>query len=520
MKPPPKYSMVAWKTVDQPALKYIRSDFKAFCMYMHEATTGTKMLWEPFHDDMANMLIDMYNGECVKGIINIPPRSGKTYIICMFMAWSMGNAPWSEFIYACYSNRLATKATADVKAFMGTPAYARLYPDLKLATDTKAKDFFKTTMGGTVYATSKGGTVTGFGAGKMQLPDGETFGGMLIVDDLLKASDRNSKIELLSANDWYEETYENRKNNRKRTPTLIIAQRLNANDVVGLVLARKNEVWRQLSVPCLFENEKGEEESFWEFKYPLEEMKIDRANNPSNFATQFQQDPTDKEGAIIKVGNFRRFDMHDQPPMEYSWIFADTALTKTQRSDPSCLEHWGYTKGSVFLLDVWHGKVDTTELEAICLDFWLKCKQNITSNLRYMAIEAKASGHQILQALPSKGIPVKQINRPNDKVTRATVAEPWIDKGHVYLPTKGQLSVVDDIMMIEATSFPNYLHDDTLEGLFDACENFLGIRDPFEGLNVSNFKIPLRTENMFDIKQYSIPNLIAEPTTMWSQLPT
>ncbi|MBC7074674.1 MAG: phage terminase large subunit, partial [Syntrophomonadaceae bacterium] len=53
------------------------------------------------------------------------------------------------------------------------PAYQAIFPDVMLRGDSKAKDEWKTSAGGVVYAAGSGGTITGYGAGKHR--DG--FGG-------------------------------------------------------------------------------------------------------------------------------------------------------------------------------------------------------------------------------------------------------------------------------------------------------------------------------------------------------
>ena len=155
-----------------------------FSRYMFRSKRNIDMLDNWHQARICKALQRVYTGRINRLIINVPPRSGKTEVaVKAFISWAMGLAPDSEFIHASYSKRLATANAYDIRAMMQHEAYKLVFPWLKLQDDSKAKDEFRTTAGGIVYATGAEGTITGYGASKMR----DSFGGAIIIDDPHKA---------------------------------------------------------------------------------------------------------------------------------------------------------------------------------------------------------------------------------------------------------------------------------------------------------------------------------------------
>src|SRR5207237_7285755 len=102
-----------------------------------------------------------------------------------------------------------------------------IFPEIELRGDSQAKDEWRTTDGGIVYAVGAGGTITGYGAGK-ERPD---FGGAIIIDDPHKADEVRSDIMRKGVIEWFQNTLESRKNSPARTPIILIMQRLHEEDL-------------------------------------------------------------------------------------------------------------------------------------------------------------------------------------------------------------------------------------------------------------------------------------------------
>lgn len=256
---------------------------------------GGDMQIMPHHRKIARALHRVAVNKTIRLIINMPPRSGKTMLVSqMFPAWVMGLNPTAQFILTSYSATLASNNTYAVREMMRSGMYQYLFGanGAKVAGDRSARDLFRTARGGQMYAVGAGGTITGFGAGKMS---GEPFQGCIIVDDSTKPEDANSSAMLEKMTDWYKDTLQNRVNSTN-TPIVLVAQRLNIGDLPGWLLdGGSGEEWELLKIPALDENDK----SFWEQQFPAERLIRMRQAMPYTFAGQYQQDPVPKKGVFF-----------------------------------------------------------------------------------------------------------------------------------------------------------------------------------------------------------------------------
>jgi hypothetical protein len=134
-------------------------------------------------------LMRVFRGECTRLIINVPPRYSKTELaVVNFIAGRSASAGRRVHPHVVQRRLAANNAVAGARArhARGVPA---IFPDVELRGDSAAKDEWRTTAGGIVYAVGTGGTITGYGAGK-ERPE---FGGAIIIDDPHKADEARSR---------------------------------------------------------------------------------------------------------------------------------------------------------------------------------------------------------------------------------------------------------------------------------------------------------------------------------------
>lgn len=411
--------------------------------------------------EICNALERVVIGDTKRLIINVPPRSGKTEIaVKSFIAWSMGIYPDSEFIHASYSKRLAAANTYDIRAIMQHERYSGLFPTVKLEDDSRAKDEFRTTAGGIVYATGADGTITGYGASKMR----ESFGGAIIIDDPHKAGEANSPIMRQSVVDWYQSTMRSRLN-KPDGPIIVIMQRLHEDDLSGWLLkGGSGEEWEHVCIPARMPDGK----SFWPSQFPDETLNRLETSNSYVFAGQYMQAPAPIGGGIFKDHWWRT--VSALPPIKWRCIFADTAQKTAEQNDYTVFQCWGMTiENQIVLIDMVRGKWEAPELETMARAFWKKhaAMQNAGS-LRAFKVEDKVSGTGLIQKLRREGIPIVGIPRMKDKVTRAFDAAPLVESGNVV--------VMNDVphlvdLMAEASVFPNGAHDDAIDTAMSAIND-------------------------------------------------
>jgi predicted phage terminase large subunit-like protein len=330
-----------------------RESFPDFVSVMHRAIFGERFVVKPWHGDLFGLFADIYAGRCPRSIVTIAPRSGKTQIAIMFIAWTMGRHPDSEFIISTYAEPLAIKNSTLLQRIVTDLTYQRIFPDIEIDRTSTAKDAWSTTRGGTVRAVGTGGSVQGYGAGKHRADNPDGFGGFILCDDPLKALEARSVIVRDLAWDYFANTLMTRRNDSLRTPVVMLAQRVHSDDPTGRLKAGAlGSTWRELLIPALTVNAQREPESFFEEKFPVAELLETREARPWFFHCQLQGEPFDPSGALVKVD---RIEILDAEPHLSGALFCrawDLAGSTSTSADWTVGTLMAALKGQIYVLDV------------------------------------------------------------------------------------------------------------------------------------------------------------------------
>lgn len=314
------------------------------------------------HKKIFSALQDVIDGKCTRLMINMPPRYGKTeLVIKSFTSYGFALNPKCRFLHLSYSDILVNDNSDTVRNIMREPLYTTLFPKSGLEGKGSSKRW-KTKAGGEFYAVSTQGQVTGFGAGNVDIPEGERSGelndwllnsmteedaadvselfdiigassnifqGAILIDDPMKPEDAESDVIRERINARFENTIRNRVNSRN-TPIIIIMQRLHEHDLCGYLMEKEPEEWTVLSLSAIqTDQETGEEHALWPMKHTLDELYKLRDIDPVVFDTQYGQDPTPKEGLMYSRG-FKTYTPDMLPPTGNGynrWNYTDTADT-------------------------------------------------------------------------------------------------------------------------------------------------------------------------------------------------
>lgn len=282
------------------------------------------------HQLIANALEDVIKGKTRRLAISLAPRLGKTELaVIQFIAHSLALNPQAKFILLSASDSLALENSESIKDYIKSPEYQLLFPHVRIKYSTDSKKKWYTEAGGGVYALGAAGQVTGFGAG---LSDGEEspdvqdgddlgewledidkdqFGGAIVYDDPMKPEDGNSDVVRSKINRRYVSTVKNRVNSR-RTPIVIIAQRLNKQDLIGYVQEIEPEEWKTLVIPELYVDAAGEVCCLDDTIRTVKDLQAMEANQDDEvryiFQTQHQQNPMTREGLLFSPDDLRWYD--------------------------------------------------------------------------------------------------------------------------------------------------------------------------------------------------------------------
>jgi predicted phage terminase large subunit-like protein len=235
-------------------------------------------------------------------VVMAPPASAKsTYVSISAPSYIIGRDPSTRIISVSRSADMATEFGGRVRNIVETPLFHN-DTGVEIAADTRAKDNWKTTAGGGYFAVGAAGGVLGKRAD------------VVLVDDLHTSfEDAQSETQLAKLHKWFESDLLSR-----LTPTgklVVIGQRLNANDIIGFVIARqkKNPDIRMRVLKfeaectdpvndCLGRTEVGQR--MWPEFYTEAYLKDKKADN-FIWRTLWQQEPPSETGSWASTDDFR-----------------------------------------------------------------------------------------------------------------------------------------------------------------------------------------------------------------------
>ena len=432
-----------------------REDLYFFSRWMFLQRRGYQWIRGQHHKVLCDALMRVFNGDCKRLIINIPPRYSKTELaVVNFMAWALGKVPDAEFIHTSYSGRLAGNNAWQARELVGSNEYREVFPGTMLRGDSAAKDEWRTTEGGIVYAVGAGGTITGYGAGKHR----PGFGGAILIDDPHKADEARSDVIRQGVIEWFQNTLESRKNDPQNTPIIVIMQRLHESDLAGWLLAGGNgEVWEHVCLPAI--TEQGE--ALWPAKHDLAELRRMQEAAPYTFAGQYQQAPSTPEGNVIKPDNIAVIDALPVDAIHWvrAWDLAST--TPKQGTDPDWTVGTRMGKdraGRFYIGDVVRMRGSPDEVEATIVNTAARDGKKVRISIPQDPGQAGKS--QVLY-LSKKlaGYRVSSSTETGDKVTRAEPMAAQINVGNVSMLK----APWNDALVAEMRIFPNGTHDDQVD---------------------------------------------------------
>jgi predicted phage terminase large subunit-like protein len=310
-------------------------------------------------------------------------------VIKSFISWCFALNPRCRFLHLSYSDILVNDNSDTVRNIMSEELYKTLFPNSVLASEKGSAKRWKTKAGGELYAVSTQGQVTGFGAGAvdeeidkmdggndifvfddhtnemLKMIDAKTniFQGAIMIDDPLKADDAASDLIRERINQRFENTIRNRVNSR-RTPIIIIMQRLHEHDLCGYLQEIEPDTWTVLSLPVIqTDPETGEEYALWPMKHNLEELYKLREINPVVFETQYMQNPIPTEGLMYhEFRTYQNIELPSGSKANQRWCYVDTADTG---SDYLCAICFINTPEMLYVIDVLYTQLPMEKTEVM-----------------------------------------------------------------------------------------------------------------------------------------------------------
>lgn len=426
--------------------------------------TFVKTVWPEFiagrhHKIIAEKLERVARGELKRVIINMAPRHTKSeFASFLFPAWMMGRNPKMKIIQATHTTELAVNFGRKTKNLIDSDEYKTIFPDVKLAADSKASGRWDTSAGGMYYAVGVGSNLAGRG------------GDLVIIDDPHSEQTAMSANGFEDAWDWY--TGGPRQRLQPGGSIVLVQTRWSEKDMTGQLIKQmgkdpKADQWEVIELPAIFDDETPCWPEFWS----LEDLSAVRASiPPSKWNAQYQQNPTGEENAIIPRDWWNKWEGKTVPQLQYVIQSYDTAFSKRETADFSAITTWGVfypIEGEgphLILLDSKKGRWDFPELKQLAFDQWKFWDPDT------VIIEAKASGLPLTHELRNVGIPVVNFtpSKGNDKLTRVHSVSPLFEAGMVWAPDEA----FAEELIEEVAAFPNGEYDDLVDSMTQALMRY------------------------------------------------
>jgi predicted phage terminase large subunit-like protein len=433
----------------------LEAEFLAFLVYFFRIIEKSEFLLNHHHEAIVDALMKMYRGELGEEemhlLINLPPRYGKTAVMCYFVAWLFARHPRQMVMHLSCSDSLVVDNTKLIKRIMKSEEYQTLWAR-NFVSDLENNFVLET--GGYMYSSSTGGEVIGKGCGAT---DDTEWGGFLWIDDPLKPKDAVSETVRNSVNSLVDWAIRTRRNNPRKTPCVMVMQRLHDNDPAGFVLkSETSDRWHLLKMKAL---DNGV--ALWPHKHTVEDLERERISDKWMFSSQYQQEPVPDEGEYFQEHDARYYSRMPEG-LEY-YICSDIALSAGKGD---FTEHGVFgvdAKDNVYIVDWWSGQVDDVDVVESLVGLIKKWRPRFIGNESgptWKAVEGSLKKKMMdercyvsMEVVPAGA---------GDKTVKASQFQGLWRFNKIYLPTKVKWA---DDLLYQMLRFPKGAYDDKVDAL-------------------------------------------------------
>jgi len=337
-------------------------------------------------DAMAHFATKFIRGDFRRGVVNVPPRHGKSQMFNVALcAFILGHDPRKRIFCISYAGPLSSEHAAMFREIVESPWYRRLFPRMQIK--RIADNDVYTTKRGYRRWTSVMGSMTGMG------------GNIFIVDDPIKPIDCRSQVKRDGVNEWLSHTLFPRLDNKDKGQILLVMQRLHIDDPSGYVL-RNFDGWEQLCLPAVAEipqvvaigQGRTHKRQVGDVLNPtresletLDRMKIELG--PIVFAAHCQQQPVPEGGALLPTTLYRFYtELPERDSQSYVIQSWDCAVKQGFLNSYSVCTTWLVHQQCYYLLHVFRKRMQFHELVSATEALAEQYKP------RYILIEDASSG--------------------------------------------------------------------------------------------------------------------------------
>lgn len=439
-------------------------------------------------------------------MLNMPPSYGKTEIIARtFIAWALGRDRSRKIIYISYSDELCRKISNQVRDLIKSSFWTQIFEQRAIFLQDNSSEFVLKEGGG-LFVTTLKSAITGFHANS------------ILIDDPIKVSDMNSKVERERVNQNFKESVLSRLQDNNSNITILM-QRLGYEDLCGYLLDEKNfdkriiNQWHQISLNALNTHEITYKIANYKYTRKANEPLFSQRHNKEQldflkqqmgddeFSTQYLQIPQASEAGFFLLENFKTIASYEQREQnEYIFIDNATSINVTADNRAICVIGAEKTEQNLtrfVLKDCFYGIWDEERT----------CKNIIDAMIKYpkskVFIEREGGGEtlgRILHkeivsandrlksnncAIISNSITIYSASRRISKVEKIKAIKPYFNSGHlVFLQNAHGLAQIKKELLAFNPQKP-FRKDDCIDALA-SCISHQSVYAPSLKNNLTN----------------------------------
>lgn len=463
----------------------MRNNLAAFVERVFRTVEPTKDFQRADYIDLvADALEAVASGDGRRLIINVPPRHLKSILASVaFVAWTLGHDPGARFVLVSYGSDVVERHMRQIRLILKSDWYRKLFPRTIISPRKDTASEFETTAGGSVFATTIEGVLTGRG------------GDYFIIDDPIKAGDATYASRLKAVNDWIRQSLLSRQDDKSTGRVVVVMQRLHLDDLSGELL--RSGGWDHLCLPAIAERDevyrlrdgrsitRKEGEALSERENLQVLADIRREIGSAAFSAQYQQRPRPMEGNQLRAEWLQYYEaLPEQHPYDRVVQAWDLGVKDGNFNDYSaCVTvKRSHRDKKFYVLHIWRGRKLYPELKA-------KITQMAEAHKpRQILIEDAGLGPAMVVELKRAGLTgVREVKPKGSKTDRIAAQSTLLEAGEVFFPKHANwMADFED----EYRAFPAGSHDDMLDALAYAlaAARRASVAEALEGWNPGEFR--------------------------------
>lgn len=403
--------------------------------------------------------LDREDGMYLIGDSMIPTHNTETASI-RFPAWYMGKNPDRKVILCSYNEEKASEYGAQVQGVVNSEEYNFVFDGVHISPLRRKKTAWAVEgRRGECVAVGPESSLTGRG------------GNLIIIDDPYKdrqdANSVNSRRKLMR---WFDSVAYTRLEDNDAI--ILILTRWHHDDIAAELQRRAKDNpdlpdWDVLSLPAEAKTDdpigRKPGEALWPERFPSNRLQEIKANNPREYASLYQQEPTPEEGDYFRRADFEFYEVTPKRSTMRIYGTSDYGASEDAKtSDYTVHCVWGMdSENKVYLLEMYReaGKLPKEWIgELVSMigrwkpDVWFEERGQIINSV----------GPFLVSILRQKQIYVRriQLTSSSDKVARSRAYQGMVSMRMIHLPR--HRSWVEDFIA-EHTQFPYSSHDDMVD---------------------------------------------------------